>query len=221
MVGSHLQVNPQWFNLILETPFTLLVIGLEVGTHLIQDLIGKHKHSKYLGGRKGNSMQGIFFHKWWKTWETGQGGGEATKPKPPLNWRNSGNGSLTRAQWRGWGVCRIWTHFDGSSGCWSNRARQLLDTQHQEEGGTETPISPAQPLVSTSGPPWPNPVRNQGPRDSLQRSDPPVKQSKQGRTSHVCDPLLTNEAKSTRQLLPTISFVIRTDTREETAPMRG
>lgn len=48
MVGSHLQVNPQWFNLILETPFTLLVIGLEVGTHLIQDLIGKHKHSKYL-----------------------------------------------------------------------------------------------------------------------------------------------------------------------------
>lgn len=41
MVGSHLQVNPQWFNLILETPFTLLVIGLEVGTHLIQDLTGK------------------------------------------------------------------------------------------------------------------------------------------------------------------------------------
>lgn len=81
--------------------------------------------------------------------DRGEGGNQAKDtPKLEKQWE----WELIRAQWPGWGVCRIWTHFHGSSGCWSNRARQLLDTEHQEEGGTETPISPAQPLVSTSGP---------------------------------------------------------------------
>lgn len=41
MVDFYLQVNSEWFNLILETPFSLLVNGLEVGMGFILDLSRK------------------------------------------------------------------------------------------------------------------------------------------------------------------------------------
>lgn len=98
--GSYLWVNPEWFNLILETLFSLLVIGLECGHMFYLELTRKHKHSKHLQQREFNA--GNFSNKWWKTWEIRQVEEEAIKPQPsPRDGKTKGTGSLTKAQWHG------------------------------------------------------------------------------------------------------------------------